>query len=202
MNKKLGLMFALVLLAAGTASAQTTTWNLDTPHSTVGFSIRHMMISNVHGTFNSFQGTIKVNGEDPASAAVDVSIDAGSIDTREPKRDAHLKSADFFDVAKFPTLTFKSRKVEKVAGGQLKLIGDLTIHGVTKEVTLDVDTLTPPVKDPWGMTRAAAHASATINRKDFGLVWNKALETGGVLVGDEVSISIDVEMVRQQPQAK
>ena len=192
----------VALIPAVNAGAQPVAWDFDTSHSSVGFSVRHMMISNVKGSFNSFKGSLTVSGDDPTTARIEVTIDAASIDTREPKRDQHLKSPDFFDVAKFPTLAFVSKKVVKVGEGTFKVTGDLTMHGVTKEVVLDVEGLQAPIKDPWGMMRTAAHVSTTLNRKDFGLNWNKALETGGVLVGEDVAISIDAELVKRPPAAK
>jgi len=185
-----------VALAAG-AFAQPARWEIDPAHSNVSFAVRHMMVSNVRGEFTKLAGGLDVVGSDPATAKVSVTIEAASVNTREPKRDDHLRSADFFDVAKFPTLTFVSKKIASAGDGRLKMTGDLTIHGVTREVTFDVDSLTPPMKDPWGGTRAGAHATATINRKDFGLVWNKALEAGGVLVGEDVTITIEVELVKK-----
>jgi polyisoprenoid-binding protein YceI len=183
-------------LAAG-AFAQPARWEIDPVHSNASFTVRHLMVSNVRGEFTKLAGALDVAGNDPTTAKVSVTIEAASVNTREPKRDDHLRSADFFDVAKFPTLTFVSKKIEGAGEGRLKMTGDLTIHGVTREVTFDVDSLTPPMKDPWGGTRAGAHATATINRKDFGLVWNKALEAGGVMVGDDVKITLDVELVKK-----
>ena len=202
MNAKLTTILVTSALASGTLAAQPVTWNLDTSHTVVGFSVRHMMISNVRGTFGSFKGAVQVTGDDPTTARLEVTIDVASIDTREPKRDDHLRSPDFFDAAKLPTMTFTSRKVEKTAAGRLKVTGDLTLRGVTKEIVLDVDTLTPPMKDPWGMMRVGAHATTVISRKDFGLTWNTVLEAGGVAVGDEVSITLDVELVKAVQPAK
>ncbi len=194
-------IFAVVgaasLALAGAASAQTSRWEIDPTHSVVGFSVKHMMVSNVRGEFTKYAGTLEGTGNDVTTARVNVTIDAASVNTREPKRDEHLKSPDFFDVAKFPTLTFVSRKVERVGEGKLRVTGDLTIRGVTKQVVLDVEGPTPEVKDPWGGVRVGAHATTTINRKDFGLLWNKALEAGGVLVGDDVTVTLDVELVKK-----
>ncbi len=187
---------AVGILIAATA-ARADTWNIDPVHTTVEFSVRHMMISNVKGQFEKLSGTITANGTDPNSVQVNVTIDAASINTRVDKRDAHLKSPAFLDVAKYPTITFKSTKIEPAGEGKWKMTGDLTIHGVTKSVVLDVDGPTAPIKDPYGKTRAGASATTKINRKDFGLTWNQPLETGGVLVGDEVAISIEVEAVKQ-----
>lgn len=171
------------------------TYEIDPTHSSVHFSVRHMMVSNVRGEFTKVSGTIKFDPENPANSSVDATIDAASINTRDAQRDTHLKSADFLDVEKFPTLTFHSKKIAPQSGGG-KVTGDLTIHGVTREITLDVEGLTPEVKDPWGKQRMGASATTKISRKDFGLIWNAALESGGVMVGDEVKITIDVEFFR------
>jgi len=160
-----------------------------------------MMISSVKGEFTKITGRAVYDPEKPESLSAEATIDVNTINTREPDRDNHLKSADFFDVAKFPTITFKSKRATKGPDG-LKLTGDLTIHGVTREVTLDVEGPTPPLKDPWGFTRVGASATTRINRKDFGLTWNQALEAGGVLVGDEVKITVDVELVAQTEEKK
>jgi polyisoprenoid-binding protein YceI len=169
-------------------------WNIDPSHSAAEFSIRHLMITNVKGRFGKLSGTVDLDTDHPESSKIDVTIDATSIDTRDDKRDAHLRSPDFFDVEKFPTLTFKSTKVTRTGDG-FAVLGDLTMHGITKEVTLEVDELSSPGKDPWGNTRLGTSAKAKINRKDWGLSWNAALETGGVLVGEQVKISIDVSLV-------
>ncbi len=170
-------------------------WNIDASHSTAEFSVRHLMISNVRGRFGALTGTIDYDPDHPEQTVLDVTIDATSIDTRDDKRDAHLRSADFFDVEKFPQLTFKSKRVRKTDDG-FEVVGDLAMHGVTKEVTLAVEGPTAPSKDPWGNTRIGASAHAKINRRDWGLHWNAALETGGVLVGEQVKISIEVELVQ------
>ena len=172
------------------------TYQIDPAHTAAHFSVRHMMISNVHGEFTKVSGTVKLDVESPQNSSVEALIDAASINTREAPRDAHLKSADFFDVDKYPQIAFRSKAVQ-AEGGDLKVKGDLTIHGVTREVTLNVEGPTPEAKDPWGNQRIGATASTKINRKDFGLVWNVALEAGGVLVGEEIKISIDLEAVRQ-----
>ncbi len=178
-----------------------TTWNIDPAHSNAQFSVRHMMISNVKGEFTKVSGKVLFDPSKPETLSAEAVIDVSTINTREHDRDNHLKSPDFFHVEEYPAITFKSKRAEKGAGG-LKLTGDLTIHGVTHEVTLDVEGPTPPTKDPWGNTRVGASATAKINRKDFGLKWNQALETGGVLVGDEVKITIDVELVAQTENEK
>ncbi|MFZ5624264.1 MAG: YceI family protein [Gemmatimonadota bacterium] len=174
----------------------TTVWQLDPSHCTVEFAVRHLMISTVRGRFGDVKGTVTTEGDDFRTAQVDVTIGVASIDTREPQRDDHLRSADFFDVAKYPTITFKSRRVEGPEKGPFRVVGDLTMHGVTREVVLDV-TLEGAGKDPWGNYRAGFSAKTTLNRKDFGLAWNQLLEAGGVVVGDEVKVSIDAELVKQ-----
>ena len=178
-----------------------TTWNIDPAHSNAQFSVRHLMIANVKGEFTKVTGRVSFDPNRPESLSAEAAIDVSTINTREPDRDKHLKSADFFDVAHFPTLTFKSKRAEK-GPGSLKLTGDLTIHGATREVTLEVEGPTPPVQDPWGFTRVGASATTKINRKDFGLTWNQALETGGVLVGDEIKITVDVELTAQPEEGK
>jgi polyisoprenoid-binding protein YceI len=190
-------LIALVLVIAAPLAASADTWQIDLVHTTVGFSVRHMMISNVRGQFTKVAGTITAKDSDPASVKVEATIDTSSIDTRSADRDADLKSANFLDVAKYPTMTFKSKKIEPAGTGKWKMVGDLTLHGVTKEVTLDVEGPTAPIKDPYGNTRAGASATTKINRKDFGLAWSKALEAGGAVVGDEVTVSIDVEAVKK-----
>ena len=171
-------------------------YTIDTAHSSAQFGVRHMMVSNVRGEFSKLTGSISYDESKPAATTVQATIDAASISTREPKRDAHLRSPDFFDVAEYPSLTFKSKRAVKTASG-MALTGDLTIHGVTKEVTLNVQGPTPEVKDPWGLLRRGAYASTTINRRDFGLTWNGALEAGGLVVGDEVTITLDIEATRK-----
>lgn len=183
--------------ATKTASPALTTWTIDAAHSHVEFAVRHMMISTVKGRFGGVTGTVRTDESNPANAQVEVEIDAATIDTREAKRDAHLQSADFFDVGKFPTLTFKSTRVTDVAGDQFRLIGDLTMHGVTREVTLDV-TSEGRGTDPWGNERAGFTATGKLKRSDYGLTWNQALETGGLLVGDDIKIAIDVELVKSK----
>jgi polyisoprenoid-binding protein YceI len=169
-------------------------WNIDASHSTAEFSIRHLMISNVRGRFGKLTGTVELDPKNPEASSIDVTIDAASIDTRDEKRDAHLRSADFFDVEKYPNVAFKSKSVKR-AGDGFEVLGDLTMHGITKEVVLEVEALSNPGKDPWGNTRVGTSATAKINRKDWGLHWNAALETGGVLVGEQVKISLEVELV-------
>jgi len=190
------MLTAAIMVLPSLASA--TPWNIDADHSNVGFSVSHLMVSHVKGNFNKYSGVVDINDKDITKSKVDVTIDASSINTNVQKRDEHLKSADFFDVAKYPTLTFVSKKWSKAAKGALKVTGDLTIHGVTKSVVLTVAPFSKESKDPWGNTRRGTSASTTINRKDYGLVWNQALETGGVAVGEEVNISLDVELIKAQ----
>jgi polyisoprenoid-binding protein YceI len=170
-----------------------TTWKIDNTHSHVEFAVKHLMISTVKGRFADIQGTV-VGPDDLSDASIDVAIGAATIDTRQEQRDAHLRSADFFDVERFPTITFKSRRTEVQPDG-VRVIGDLTIHGVTKEIALSV-TPEGRGRDPWGGVRAGFSAKTTIDRRDFGLTWNQVLETGGLAVGTEIKISIDVELVR------
>jgi polyisoprenoid-binding protein YceI len=177
------------------ANAETTIWKIDPRHSSAQFGVTHLMISTVRGEFHGLNGTIVRDDADISKTTVDVTIDATTVDTREPDRDKHLKSADFFDVDKFPTITFKSTKVEKLGDDKLKVTGDLTIRGVTKQTVLEVTSPKPPIKDPWGLQRTAVSATTRINRQEFGVAWNKTLEAGGVMVSDEVNITLDVEMV-------
>lgn len=171
-------------------------YQIDPSHSTAGFSIKHMMIAKVHGGFEKMSGKLTYDPASPAKSGIEVAMETGSINTREPQRDAHLKSADFFDVEKYPQITFKSQSFEKTGDG-VKVVGDLTIHGVTKQVTLDMESPSEEAKDPWGNTRMGISGTTKIKRKDFGLTWNAALEMGGVLVGDDVNITLDVQFVKQ-----
>jgi polyisoprenoid-binding protein YceI len=182
--------------ALATPQTSTTTWNLDPVHSVAEFKVKHMMISNVKGQFPKVTGTLTFDESDLTRSQVEASIEAASIETRDLQRDAHLKSADFFDVEKFPTLSFKSTGIRLVRDGELAVEGNLTIRGVARKVVFSVEGPTPPAKDPWGNTRVAVSATTQINRKDFGLTWNAALETGGILVGDEVTITLDVQFVK------
>lgn len=171
------------------------TYEIDSAHSRVHFSVRHLMVSNVRGEFGKVTGTVKFDSEHPESSTVEAAIDSAAIHTSEAQRDTHLKSADFLDVEKFPTMTFRSKKIETRPGGG-KVTGDLTIHGVTHEITLDVEGPTPEMKDPWGKQRIGASATTKLSRKDFGITWNAALEAGGVVISDEVKIELDIEAVR------
>jgi len=179
-----------------TRQISTTTWNLDPVHSVAEFKVKHMMISNVKGQFPKVTGKLTLDESELTKSQVEATIEAASIETRDPQRNAHLKSADFLDVEKFPTLSFKSTGVRRIGDGELAVEGDLTIHGVTRKVVFSVEGPTPPAKDPWGNARIAVSATTKISRKDFGLTWNAALETGGILVGDEVTITLDVQFVK------
>ncbi len=188
---------AVLALLALPALAAAETWSIDADHSSVGFTVRHMMVSNVKGSFGTFSGTVEVDEKDSAGSKVSVTIDAASINTGVAKRDEHLRSADFFDTARYPTMTYVSKKVEKSGKDRLKVYGDLTLRGVTRPVVLDVEGPTAAYRDPWGKTRRGASATAAINRRDFGLTWNKVIEAGGVLVGDEVKIILEMEFIRK-----
>jgi polyisoprenoid-binding protein YceI len=179
----------------------TSTWNIDSTHSTIGFAVRHLVIAKVRGHFKTLSGAITWDDADPRRSSVTVEIDAASIDTAESKRDEHLRSADFLDVAQYPTLSFRSTRVELEGDAIVRVVGELTLHGVTREVTLAVEDL-GRTKDPWGNQRAAFAATTSIDRKDFGLRWNQALETGGVLVGDKVEISLDLQAVATAAETK
>lgn len=181
---------------AATPGASTSTWKIDPVHSNAHFKVKHMMISHVKGEFTSITGTLELDEADVTKSKVEATIDANTISTREAQRDAHLKSTDFLDAQKFPTLTFKSTRISKKGEDEYAVSGDLSIHGVTRNVTFQVEELSAPMKDPWGNTRIGLSAATKINRKDFGLVWNSALETGGVLVGDEVTIMVDAQFIK------
>jgi polyisoprenoid-binding protein YceI len=191
---------ALAVVVSLPAAAATSTWQIDPNHSAAQFAVRHLAISTVRGAFTKVSGTVQFDDRDISKSSVEVTIDAASVDTRVPHRDKDLCSDHFFEVEKYPTLTFKSTKVEQVETGKLKVTGDLTIHGVTKQVVLDVEGPTAPVKDPWGNQRAAATATTKINRQDFGVKWNAKMDNGGWVVGDDVAITIDVEMVQKGAQ--
>jgi polyisoprenoid-binding protein YceI len=184
-------------VTATSQSTKTTEWQIDPAHSAAHFSVRHLMISNVRGEFSKLSGTVVLDPADLTRSTVEVSLETDSINTREPQRDEHLRSADFFDVANHPAITFRSKHISAAGSDNFKLSGNLTIRGVTKEVTFDVEGPTPAVKDPWGNVRAGVTATAKINRKDFGLVWNALVEGGGVMVGDQVSITIEAELVQK-----
>jgi len=192
----MGHAFSRIALATGLAAAlslpaaaATSTWQIDPAHSSAQFAVKHLAISTVRGAFTKVQGAVQFDDNDITKSSVDVTIDAGSVDTRQPDRDKDLRSDHFFDVEHYPTITFKSKKVEQVASGKLKVTGDLTIHGVTKEVILDVDGPSAAIKDPWGNQRMGVNATTKINRQDFGVKY------GPGVIGDEISITIDAEMV-------
>lgn len=195
MKRKL-LLGALVGLMSLPALSQAMTYEIDRAHSTVSFKVRHLL-TKVRGRFDAFKGTLEYVKGKPKSWKVNAEIEANSINTNLPDRDKHLRSADFFEVKKYPKIMFKSKKIKNVKGNRAKLHGDLTIHGVTKPVVLDME-IGGIAKDPWGNTKAAFSAVTKINRKDFGLVWNKVLETGGVLVGEEIEIELEIEADLQE----
>ena len=174
----------------------STVWNIDPSHSHAEFKVRHLMISNVKGSFPKVSGVLTLDEDDLTKSRVEALIDVASVETRDAQRDGHLKSADFFDAEKFPTITFKSSNIDSTGGADYAVTGDLTIHGVTKSVTFAVEDVSEPSKDPWGNHRIGLSATTKINRKDFGLTWNRALETGGVLVGEEVSISLEIQFIK------
>lgn len=188
----LGIVVAVTM--AVSAAAQAGTWKIDPNHSAAQFSVRHLGVSTVRGAFMKVSGSASYDPADPSKNSVDVTIDASSVDTRVQMRDNDLRSPNFLDVQKYPTITFKSKQSKSAGAGKLEILGDLTIHGVTKEVTLDVDGPSAPIKDPWGNQRIGASASTTINRKDFGV------NGASGAVGDEITITIDTELI--QPQAK
>jgi len=192
-------LFGLLVLALPAAvSAQPATWTIDAGHSAATFQVRHMVIANVKGEFGGPVGTVTFDPKDLSTLRVEATIDARTINTRNPDRDKDLRSDLFFDVAKYPRITFKSRSATVESPGKLKVLGDLTIKGVTKPVTLDVEGPTQEIKDIWGSRRIGATATTTINRRDFNIVYNRVLEGGGAVVGDQVSISLDIEMTRNQ----
>ncbi|ALC17857.1 polyisoprenoid-binding periplasmic protein YceI [Desulfuromonas soudanensis] len=195
--KNIVVSISTIIALALPAFAFASTWTIDPDHTNIGFKVRHLMISNVKGSFDKHTGTVEINDKDITKSRVEISIDTNSINTNVPKRDEHLRSADFFDVDKFPAMTFVSKKVARAGQDRLEVTGDLTLHGMTREVVLDVDGPTKESKDPWGVIRKGATATTKINRKDFGLVWNAALETGGVAVGDEITITLEIEMMKK-----
>jgi len=197
MNRFRSLAFLLALFLAVSAAAQTSIWTIDPKHSTAQFTVRHLAISNVSGNFTNVTGTIDLNEKDITQSQVSAVIDVSSVDTRVSDRDRDLRSPNFFDVEKYPTIEFKSKRIVN-SGGKLQVIGDLTMHGTTREVTLDVDGPTPELNDPWGNVRRGFSASTTLNRKDFGLTYNHALKTGEAVVGDNVKIQIDLELIKKK----
>jgi polyisoprenoid-binding protein YceI len=187
-----------VAVLVASASAFASDWEVDSGHSHVGFAVRHMMVSTLHGTFDKYSGLVALDDGDITKSKAHFEIDASSIDTSNAKRDEHLKSPDFFDVAHFPKITFDASKVEKRGADGLSLTGNLTIKNVTKPVVFAVTGVTGEVKDPWGGIRRGASAQAKISRKDFGLTWNKSLDTGGVVVGDDVTLELEVELTKKK----
>jgi polyisoprenoid-binding protein YceI len=196
--QRVAVAFAIALLASVSVLAQTATWNIDPAHSAAQFTVRHLGISNVTGNFTKVTGSVVLNDKDISQSQVSASIDVNSVDTRVEMRDKDLKSPNFFDVEKYPTIEFKSKKVVSGGAGKLQVFGDLTIHGTTHEVTLDVDGPTPEISDPWGNSRRGISATTTINRKEFNLIYNKLLGTGEAAVGDIVKIQIDAEIVKKK----
>ena len=204
MNRYVSRIAVVAGMAVGfslSARAATSTWQIDPQHSSAQFAVRHLGLSTVRGAFSKLSGTMLLDDQDIRKSSVEVTIDVNTVDTREPDRDKDLRSERFFDVAHFPTMTFKSKKLEQLAPGKLRVTGELTIRGTSREVTLDVDGPTTPVRDPWGNQRLAATATTKINRQDYGVKWNANLDNGGVVVGDDVNITLDVEMI-QKPAAK
>ena len=197
MSSKLFSYTFIISLALG-GSCFAGEWSVDPMHSQANFAVKHMMVSTVHGSFNGVKGTVEYDPAHPKAAKADLTIDATSVDTRNEMRDKDLKSDNFFDIAKYPTITFVSKKVETAGKGKLKISGDMTIHGVTKPVTWLVDGPAAPVKDPKGNLHSGATATTTVNRKDFGLVWNKTLDGGGVMVSDDVDLMVEVELVEKK----
>jgi len=195
---KRSIVVLLICLAMGTPLiAAAAAYQLDADHSSIQFKIRHLTVSNVTGTFNRVKGSASIEGEDPSTLKAEVTIEAASIDTGHEKRDEHLRTPDFLDVAKYPVITFVSKRIVKGEPGKLKLIGDLTLHGVTREITVDLEGPTAEIKDPWGTFRRGATGTVKIDRRDFGITWNKALDTGGLVVGNDVGIYVEVEWVRK-----
>lgn len=193
----LGLSAAMLIGGAPPSLAQVTAWQIDPAHSAAQFTVRHLMIANVKGEFSKVSGVVNLDGRDITKSFAEVTIDTTTVNTGEPKRDAHLRSADFFDVERYPTMTFRSKRITPAGEGKFKMTGDLTIRGVTREVTFDVEGPTPAIRDPWGNARAGATATARIYRKDFNVLWNATIDGGGVVVGDEVTITMDVEMFKK-----
>lgn len=193
-----GLLVAAALAFPSLAAAQAATWTIDPGHSAAQFSVRHMVVANVRGEFDGPSGTVTFDPKDLAGTLrVDAAIEAKSINTRNPDRDKDLRSSLFFDVDKFPRITFKSKRAEAAGAGHFKVVGDSSMHGVTKEVTLDVQGPTQEIKDIWGGARVGATATTTVDRRDYGLLYNRVLEAGGAVVGNEISITIDLEVTRQ-----
>ncbi len=197
MKRYITPMIALLALAAPVFT-HAVTWEVDPTHSSFQFKVRHMTVSNVKGDFGKSRGVVTIDDKDITQTKVEVAIEVTSVNTGHSQRDEHLRGPDFFNVAKYPTISFVSRKVTRGDADRLRVIGDLTIHGVTREITVDVEGLTPEVKDPGGNSRRGATATTKINRRDFGMIWNKVLDNGGLVVGDEVAIYVEVELVRKR----
>ncbi|SET34069.1 YceI family protein [Stigmatella erecta] len=196
MNMLLKSAIAAAVFAVPSIAAAST-WEIDPAHSSAKFTVKHMMITNVTGEFGNVTGTVNLDDKDPSKTSITASVDTTTINTNQAKRDAHLKSPDFFDVEKYPAMTFKSTSVKANGKEKFKVMGDLTLHGVTKPVTLDVESASTEIKDPWGGTRRGASATTKLNRKDFGLTWNQALETGGVAVSEDVNVTLDLQLVKK-----
>lgn len=192
------ILAAVTLIAVVSPSfVGASMWQIDPAHTSAQFAVRHMMVSTVRGTLGKVTGTVNLDETDPTKSAVEASVDVAGIDTREPKRDEHLKSADFFDVETYPTITFKSKTITRPGETKFEVTGDLTMHGVTKEIVLVVEGSPKPLKDPMGKLRLGGVATTKLNRKDFGIVWSSAMDGGGVVVGDEVDVTIDIELIKQ-----
>jgi polyisoprenoid-binding protein YceI len=191
------LVLASIIAFAVPAAAQPAQWRIDPGHSLAQFSVRHMIVSNVRGQFDGPTGTVVYDPKDPSSLRVEATLDARTIDTHNPDRDKDLKGPQFFDVEKFPAIRFTSRRTEARGSGRLRVVGDLTIRGVTKEVALDVEGPTPEVLDIWGERRIGATATTVLDRRDFGIVYNRLLEGGGAVIGDQVTITIELELTRK-----
>ncbi|HVN09949.1 MAG TPA: YceI family protein [Patescibacteria group bacterium] len=195
--KKWVTVAALIAFSALPGLAQTTAWKVDPNHTAAQFSVKHLGVSTVRGAFMKTTGEVQLDEKDITKSQIDVTVDTTSVDTRNETRDKDVKSPNFLDVATYPTMTFKSKRITSAGDGKLKLTGDLTLHGVTKEVTFDVDGPSPAIKDPWGNLRRGASATATINRQDFGINYNKMIDTGGLVVSNDVQITIDIEFIRK-----
>jgi len=190
------------LFLAAASSVQAQTWTIDSSHSAAQFAVRHMMVSTVRGDMGKITGTAMFDPAKPAAGSIEATVDVTGINTREAGRDEHLKRGDFFDVEKFPTITFKSKKIDPAAGGGFKVTGDLTMKGVTKEVVLDVEPLRPVIKDQRGASRTGTTATTKLNRQDYGVNWSRALDGGGVVVSDDVSVTIDIQLISAPPATK
>lgn len=197
MRSIVGAALLALFVTPGLALGQVSTWKFDPAHSHASFVVSHLVVAKVRGEFGKMEGTITLDEKDVTKSKVEATIDATTIDTREPKRDEHLRSPDFFDVAKYPAITFKSTKVEKSGKDGLKVTGDLTMRGVTKPVTLTVAGPTDTIKDPWGNVKRGASATTKLNRHDFGVSWSKTLDNGGLVVGNDVNVEIELELVKQ-----